>query len=433
MPVTCFGLPFYAGWGLTDDRMPIPRRQARPDLVQLVAAAYVRYCRYVDPLTSQPTDALTVAHQLARKKARDSEFAGDFTVLGVKRHKQHNVRRFFSSRWGRLEFAEDRPTLVADVAAKGAKLLVWAAREPADLKARASRHGVALWRIEDGFLRSNGLGALNAPALSLVLDRSGMHFDASASSDLESLLEHEEFDGATLAEAARLRERIVTLGASKFNLKSDLSGQVGARPGQRRILVPGQVEDDASLRCSGGPLHDNFQLLQQVRLNAPDAWIVYKPHPDVEAGKRHGAVSTDRLLGLADQVLPGIDIARLYGQVDEVHTLSSTAGFEALLRGLTVVTYGTPFYAGWGLTRDQQPLPRRTRRLTLDQLVAGALLRYARYADLQQALPCDAWHALTCLSTPRPPRLTLPARLLPLRNYTRTMLGCDRAAVPLKD
>ena len=144
-------------------------------------------------------------------------------------------------------------------------------------------------------------------------------------------------------------------------------------------------------------------------------------------------MSSDRLLGLADQVLPGIDIARLYGQVDEVHTLSSTAGFEALLRGLTVVTYGTPFYAGWGLTRDQQPLARRTRRLTLDQLVAGALLRYARYADLQQAMPCDAWHALTCLSTPRPPRLTLPARLLPLRNYTRTMLGCDRASVPLKD
>lgn len=433
VPVTCFGLPFYAGWGLTDDRMPIARRQARPDLEQLVAAAYVRYCRYVDPLTSQPTDALTVAHQLARQKARDSEFAGHFTVLGVKRHKQHNVRRFFSSRWGRLDFCEDRPALVTDVAAKGGKLLVWAAREPADLKARASRHGVAVWRIEDGFLRSNGLGALNAPALSLVLDRSGMHFDASASSDLESLLQHEEFDEATLVEAARLRERIVTLGASKFNLKSDLAGQVCARPGQRRILVPGQVEDDASVRCSAGPLLDNFELLKQVRLNAPDAWIVYKPHPDVEAGKRHGAVSSDRLLGLADQVLPGIDIARLYGQVDEVHTLSSTAGFEALLRGLTVVTYGTPFYAGWGLTRDQEPLARRTRRLTLDQLVAGALLRYARYADLQQAMPCDAWHALTCLSTPRPPRLTLPARLLPLRNYTRTMLGCDRASVPLKD
>lgn len=433
VPVTCFGLPFYAGWGLTDDRMPIPRRQARPDLVQLVAAAYLRYCRYVDPLTGQPTDALTVAHQLARKKARDAEFAGNITVLGVKRHKQHNMRRFFESRWGRLDFAEDSPTLLKEIAAKRGKLLVWAAREPADLKVRTAALGVPLWRVEDGFLRSRGLGALNAPALSLVLDRSGMHFDASASCDLEHLLEHGDFDADSLAEAARLRERIVACGTSKYNLKNDTDHPVRARPGQRRILVPGQVEDDASLLCSGGTLHDNLELLRQVRASAPDAWIVYKPHPDVEAGKRQGAVPAQLLHGLADQVLAGADIARLYAQVDEVHTLSSTSGFEALLRGLTVVTYGTPFYAGWGLTRDHQPLPRRTRRLTLDQLVAGALLRYARYADPQQALPCDAWHALACLSTPRPPRLTHHPRLLPLLNYTRTMLGCARAAVPLKD
>jgi len=433
VPVTCFGLPFYAGWGLTDDRMPIPRRQGRPDLVQLVAAAYLRYCRYVDPLTGQLTDALTVARQLSSKKARDAEFAGPITVLGVKRHKQHNIRRFFSSRWGRLDFAVDSPALLDKVAAEGGKVLVWAAREPADLKVRAAALKVPLWRVEDGFLRSNGLGALNAPALSLVLDRHGMHFDASSASDLERLLEQAPFDAATLAEAAALRQRVVALGMSKYNLKSDAASQVTARPGQRRILVPGQVEDDASLRLSVGALHDNLELLAQVRASAPDAWIVYKPHPDVEAGKRQGSVTDDRLLALADQVLPGADIARLYDQVDEVHTLSSTSGFEALLRGLTVVTYGTPFYAGWGLTRDHQPLPRRTRRLTLDQLVAGALLRYARYADPQQALPCDAWHALSCLSASGPQRLAHHPRLLPLRNYTRTMLGHARAEVPLKD
>jgi capsular polysaccharide export protein len=433
VPVTCFGLPFYAGWGLTDDRMPIPRRQATLTLQQLVAAAYVRYCRYIDPLTGQPTDALTVAHQLARKKARDAEFAGPITVLGVKRHKQHNIRRFFSSRWGQLTFAEDSPQLVADVARQAGKLLVWAAREPADLRTRATTANVPLWRVEDGFLRSVGLGAMNAPALSLVLDRCGMHFDARTESDLQTLLQHAEFDRDTLAEAARLRESIVALGASKFNLKNDLHQPVAARPGQRRILVPGQVEDDAALRCSVGAIYNNLALLEQVRASAPDAWIVYKPHPDVEAGKRHGALPAERLTGLVDQVLPGADIVRLYGQVDEVHTFSSTAGFEALLRGLPVTTYGSPFYAGWGLTCDHQPLPRRTRRLTLDQLVAGALLRYARYADPQQTLPCDAWHALACLSNPRPPRLAHHPRLLPLLNYTRTMLGFGRTQGPLKD
>lgn len=70
IPVTCFGLPFYAGWGLTDDRMAIARRTATPTLEQLVAAAYIRYCRYIDPHTGQLTDVLTVARELARNKAQ---------------------------------------------------------------------------------------------------------------------------------------------------------------------------------------------------------------------------------------------------------------------------------------------------------------------------------------------------------------------------
>jgi capsular polysaccharide export protein len=67
--------------------------------------------------------------------------------------------------------------------------------------------------------------------------------------------------------------------------------------------------------------------------------------------------------------------------VDEVHVLTSLAGFEALLRGKRVVTYGQPFYAGWGLTLDMAPPPRRTRRLTLDELVAGALILYPTYVS----------------------------------------------------
>lgn len=427
VPVTCFGAPFYAGWGLTDDRLATPRRLGRPTLEQLVAAAYVRYCRYVCPLTGQVTDALTVARQLARQKALDEAFAGPFTVLGVKAHKQHNIRRFCSSRWGSLRFAKDSPTLLPSIAAKGGKLLVWAAREPGDLQARASAVNVPVWRVEDGFMRSHGLGVHNAPALSLLVDRSGMHFDASRPSDLETLLQAANFDTATLSEAARLRERIVASGASKYNLAAGVPVALQAAPGQRRILVPGQVEGDASLLRSLGSVRSNRELLTQVRAAAPDAWIVYKPHPDVAAGKRHGGVALKQLTGLVDQVVGDVDIVTLYSLVDEVHTLTSTAGFEALLRGVRVVTYGTPFYAGWGLTEDRQALPRRTQRLTLDQLVAGTLLQYSRYADARQPLPCDAWHALTLMSVAERQPWSKRPRVLPLLNYVQTMLGFGRS------
>jgi capsular polysaccharide export protein len=60
-----------------------------------------------------------------------------------------------------------------------------------------------------------------------------------------------------------------------------------------------------------------------------------------------------------------------------------------LLRRREVTCHGTPFYAGWGLTRDLGPVPdRRGRRLLLDELVAGVLILYPRYLDPVTRLPC---------------------------------------------
>ena len=77
--------------------------------------------------------------------------------------------------------------------------------------------------------------------------------------------------------------------------------------------------------------------------------------------------------------------------VDEVHVNTSLAGFEALMRHTDVTTYGVPFYAGWGLTRDLGSVPaRRTRQRSLDELVAATLLIYPRYLDPMSGLPCPA-------------------------------------------
>ena len=52
----------------------------------------------------------------------------------------------------------------------------------------------------------------------------------------------------------------------------------------RRILVPGQVEDDASIRLGTRDICTNLALLRSTREQNPDAIVIYKPHPDVEAG-----------------------------------------------------------------------------------------------------------------------------------------------------
>jgi capsular polysaccharide export protein len=96
-------------------------------------------------------------------------------------------------------------------------------------------------------------------------------------------------------------------------------------------------------------------------------------------------------LKYADEVVRGEPVTALIAMVDEVHVNTSLAGFEALMRGTPVSTYGVPFYSGWGLTRDFGDVPSRRKAVrSLDELVAAVLLKYPRYLDPVTRLPCPA-------------------------------------------
>lgn len=144
-----------------------------------------------------------------------------------------------------------------------------------------------------------------------------------------------------------------------------------------------------SVLAGGGGVASNLELLRRVRALEPDAEIWFRPHPDVDAGHRKGAVADADALAVVDRIVRGGGMAPLLDTVDEVHVLTSLTGFEALLRGRQVTCHGTPFYAGWGLTRDLGPVPeRRGRILSLDALTAGVLILYPRYLDPVTGLPC---------------------------------------------
>jgi capsular polysaccharide export protein len=261
--------------------------------------------------------------------------------------------------------------------------------------------------VEDGFIRSAGLGADCVPPLSIIVDGRGVHFDPNLPSDLEDLLEHGTFAPDLLARAAALRTAIVAAGISKY--EQGASGSL-PRPGgaRRHVLVPGQVEDDRAV-TSGGALSSNLELLRRARAAAgPDAFVIYKPHPDVLAGHRRGLIAASDAQQFADAVETEAAMAGLIAMVDELHVNSSLAGFEALLRGKPVSVHGVPFYAGWGLTRDLGEVPaRRTARRSLDELVAAALLLYPRYLDPETGLPCPAEVLVERLTGNKGPRLAL--------------------------
>jgi capsular polysaccharide export protein len=307
--------------------------------------------------------------------------------VGMSWWKRRRIADFLATNNQRPVFRRTVRGAVAVAEAASGAIAVWATREPHRLPAAAAARGIPLVRIEDGFIRSVGLGSDFSPGLSIVLDESGIYFDPSRESDLERLLRDGIFDAELRARARRLIKRIVEHGVTKYNLPAS-GTRIRWASGRRRVLVPGQVEDDLSVRLGGGTIRDNLDLLARVRAANPDAFIVYKPHPDVLAGHRKGAIRAAAALRYADWVMRGGSVVALLGEIDELHTLTSLTGFEALLRGVSVTVYGRPFYAGWGLTRDILPWDRG-RSLSIEELVAAALILYPRYIDPLTRRLCD--------------------------------------------
>lgn len=383
--VACFGIPWYAGWGLTDDRNPgmaavKERRTASRSLEQLFAAAYLQYTRYIKPDTGEPGTIFDVIDHLVMAKAANDTCRGTLYCLNMSLWKRAAVTPFLTTPSSRLKFVSSLDRLKRMTLAEDAKIVIWGRRNDEDVTTFAAERNIPVMRMEDGFLRSVGLGSDLRRPLSLVLDPTGIYYDPRTPSALENWLKDAVLTDTERQRAAALRARLVTLKLSKYNVGIQQL-QLAAAPSQRIILVPGQVEDDASIRFGSPFIRTNEALLNEVRKTNPDAYIVYKPHPDVLAKNRKGVVEQGSLLKLCNAVVTESNIIDCIAAADEVHTMTSQAGFEALMLGKAVVCYGQPFYSGWGLTTDLHPPARRNHAIDLDTLVYGALVAYPRYID----------------------------------------------------
>ena len=379
-PVHCFGMPFYAGWGLTHDVVSAPeRRRPRPrPLEDLVHAALVEAAVYIDPHRHRPCQVEELIEALGLQRRLRHGLPSPVEAFGFTPWKQRVLRRFLAGPRLRFRFPWQRPGRSAALVA------IWGRRARPGLLRAVKQRRLPLLHVEDGFLRSVGLGADLIEPISWVLDRRGIYYDATAPSELEQLLAKGHWSAAQLERAARLRQRLVEQAITKYNL----AAPPWQRPDSARrvVLVVGQVESDASIRLGAPGLRSNLALLQAVRRAEPDAYLLYKPHPDVVAGLCRRGEGEEEVAGCCDEVLVTASIQQLFRQIDALHVLTSIAGFEALLRGVEVHTWGLPFYAGWGLTDDQLRCERRGRGLPLDALVHAALIEYPRYVSRHSGL-----------------------------------------------
>lgn len=362
-----FGTPVYGGWGLTEDTVPQPRRDRALSRLQLFCALMILAPVWYDPFR----DALTEIEAILDIAEAEAQAARDdrpgYTAHGMALWKRRHLKRMFGDRVAYPMIKRDRP--------ETRPALCWAS-------SATMPHAKTVIRIEDGFLRSQGLGARLVPPMSLVADPIGIYYDPGGPSRVEQLIaQSPHLPRHELDRSERLVARIHAEGATKYGRR----GQHPDLPTEGdRILVVGQVEDDASIRCGAtGAIKTNAALLAAARAAYPAATILFKPHPDVDAGLRPGRL--DRASAApADIILEGADPHWVLTHVDRVWTLTSLMGFEALLRGLPVTCLGAPFYAGWGLTNDLAPVPARRQQVkgvTLIGLAHASLIGAPRYFD----------------------------------------------------
>ncbi|WP_245667640.1 capsular polysaccharide biosynthesis protein [Neptunicoccus sediminis] len=376
-----FGNAFYCGLDLSEDRHPQVKPRGHRSAAQVFHGVYQMYCHWVDPVTGAPSDFVSTARHLSAAADFRRRTSGFKVFVGMRLWKRGFLRRYFQQD-GPAPVFEDDPAKAARLAKeKSGAVYVWSGKETEALSAACDTSGVPLIRVEDGFLRSSGLGAALVEPVSLALDDLGIYYDPTRESRLERLIAQSAALTAEKRKRAQdLVERINALGLSKYNLSG---GDLPALSQDRHlVLVPGQVEDDQSILTGCTDIRTNLDLLRATRERFPDSFILYKPHPDVMAGLRNGGAAIDSFADVADLLVEQADIARLLGQVDCVATMTSLTGFEALLRGKQVVCFGAPFYAGWGLTEDLGQVPaRRTVTVPLEGLVHAALIDYPTYWD----------------------------------------------------
>lgn len=297
--------------------------------------------------------------------------------------------------------------------------------KPTSHKARAlaSRGGRTYVSLEDGWIRSIRPGPSELP-LSLVLDRTGTHYDSTRPSDLEQIIGGAATKVSGLSRARRAIELLRAERVSKYNAAPSLSLRrmgLDKRPAGGRVLVVDQTMGDASIAGGLASVSSFGRMLAAAREENPDAEILVKTHPEVTSGRKKGYLSKVSGPGIRlfyDAVNPWC----LFDAVDRVYVVSSQLGFEALMADLPVTCFGMPYYAGWGLTDDRVSCARRTARPTLEQLFSALYFDYARYVardgtriSFEQAVAqilAERDHTMGAIKSRRPAHAAEPVSLL---------------------
>jgi capsular polysaccharide export protein len=246
---------------------------------------------------------------------------------------------------------------------------------------RAKKHHQNFLLLEDGFIRSIGLGVEGFPSFSIVLDDIGIFYDATTPSKLENILLSYDFksDKPLLLEAKSAISLICEHQISKYNHAPKVAKGFFKNEREKQVLIIAQTAGDKSLEYGMGTRFTTKEMIDTAIKENPLSDIYLKIHPDVLSGKKESDIQICEIPKECYLLKEDINPISLLQNFTKVYTKTSQMGFEALLVGCDTVCFGMPFYAGWGVTDDRVDCPRRNRQLKIEEVFAAAYILYSKY------------------------------------------------------
>ena len=181
------------------------------------------YSRYVNPVTGTRCDILEALEYLELQTRMEKLNSSDIYCFGIRHWTRVNIKPFLSSNHNKVVFVKTVAAAKKAGIKKHDQVVIWGTREPPGLDELINITQKHLLSMEDGFLRSVGLGSDLVRPSSLVLDPEGIYFDPSQPSQLELLLANTTFSQALLQQAIRVRTKVIQSRLTKYNHEPDLA------------------------------------------------------------------------------------------------------------------------------------------------------------------------------------------------------------------
>lgn len=233
--------------------------------------------------------------------------------------------------------------------------------------------------------------------ISYVFDDLAPYYDARYKNRLEEMLNDKnlKFNEKEIERARININKIIKNKITKYNHQPIYKPKIGKN--KNKVLIIDQAYGDMSIAKGLANEYTFKNMFETAIKENPNSDIIIKIHPDNLLYKENcyynEEIQRENIYLFNEEINP-ISLLEI---VDKVYVCTSQLGFEALMMGKEVHTFGMPFYAGYGLTIDYQKCERRTNKRTLEEIFYITYINYSYYVNPEKEERCEVEEAIDYL------------------------------------